>query len=300
MKNEPLFNDETENNDYLLDFQFSETPNYIKDIRLYQVGKKFCNAYTVVSAHMHANWFELTVILEGKGKVYANQNSVTVSEGDVFLSYPSEVHKIESDSETPLKYSFLSFCLENNAFLEEFEKIAQTYYECERRVFRNPAIAPLIEALIAEMSSAQFERETILFSALQQILIYTCRAFLYEKDCENAQKKVDKHDILCYKIMRYIDYNLFNIRDLNEVAEYLHYNYAYLARVFKDTTHTTIAQYLTQRKLEQAKVLIEENILPLNKIAELLNYASIYSFSKSFKFHFSCSPSEYKRKKNEP
>lgn len=297
MKHSPIFDDENEIHDYLIDFQFTETPNYVKDIRLYQVGKKFCNEYTVVSAHMHANWFELTVILDGKGKIYANQSHVSVSEGDVFLSYPNEVHKIESDSEKPLKYSFLAFCLDDSSFLRDFETIAQTYYECSRRIFRNPAIAPLIESIITEMPTVQFERETVLFSALQQIFIYTCRAFLPKQESNPPKKTVEKHDILCYKIMRYVDYNLFSIRSADEIAEYLHYNYAYLARVFKETTKGTITQYLTNRKLERAKVLIAENILPLNKIAEILNYASIYSFSKSFKLHFGISPSEYKRQR---
>ena len=292
-----VFHDENEIHDYLIDFQFTETPNYVQDIRLYQVGKKFCNAYTVVSAHMHANWFELTVVLDGKGNIYANQSHAAVTAGDVFLSYPNEIHKIESDSEKPLKYSFLSFCLENSTYLQQFETIAQKYYECNRRIFRNPSIAPLIESIIAEMTSPQFECETVVFSALQQILVYTCRAFLRKEENTPPRKTVEKHDVLCYKIMRYIDYNLYSIFDASEIAEYLHYNYAYLAKIFKETTNLTITQYLTQRKLERAKVLIAENLLPLNKIAELLNYASIYSFSKSFKLHYGLSPSEYKRQK---
>ncbi|MBR1996154.1 MAG: helix-turn-helix domain-containing protein, partial [Paludibacteraceae bacterium] len=60
--------------------------------------------------------------------------------------------------------------------------------------------------------------------------------------------------------------------------------------LFKQTTKTTIFDYLSTKKLERAKILIDEKKLSFTKIAEILNYASVYSFSKSFKYHFGISP----------
>jgi AraC-like DNA-binding protein len=106
---------------------------------------------------------------------------------------------------------------------------------------------------------------------------------------------VSKNEILCYSIMRYIDANIFHIKNFTDISNYFNYNYSYLSKVFKQTTKTTILDYLSSKKLEHAKFLIDEGKLSLTKIAETLNYASIYSFSKSFKYHFGISPSEYKK-----
>ncbi len=291
--------EQIENNDYLIDFQFIKQPVYFDGIRLYQVGKKFCNEFTIVPSHTHINWFELTVVLEGKGKIYVNRNVAHVSEGDIFLSFPCDIHKIESDTNNPLKYSFLSFCLESENYKEDFNNITQNYYECEKRVFRDATIPTLIDQLIMEMSLNEYGKEKVVSCVLQQLLIFIHRDFSQRKN-KNISNKVNHNEILCYKIMRYIDNNLFDIEILTDISKHFNYNYSYIAKIFKKTTNLTITQYLSNKKLERAKILIKEGNLSFTKIAELLNYASIYSFSKMFKLHFGLSPADYKRQHQNP
>ena len=283
-----------ESNDYLIDFKFIDKPSYFKDVRLFQVGKKFCNHNTNVLAHAHIDWFELTVILEGKGIIYTNKQAVPVKEGDIYLSFPCDIHQLEANPEAPMKYAFLSFCLDKSAFKSDFEKIAENFHESDKRIFSNPFIPQLIESIISEMPAENFGKEEVVYSCLQQILIFICRSFLHNKTFIKSSS-IGKNEILCYKIMRYIDNNLFNIQNLTDISDYFNYNYSYLAKVFKHTTNNTIAQYFSKRKLERAKILIKEDTMSFSKIAEILNYASIYSFSKSFKLHFGISPAEYKK-----
>lgn len=37
-----------------------------------QVGRMFCKSTTVVDTHMHLNCYELTVVTDGEGLIYAN------------------------------------------------------------------------------------------------------------------------------------------------------------------------------------------------------------------------------------
>jgi mannose-6-phosphate isomerase-like protein (cupin superfamily) len=103
--------------DFLIDFQFINSPKQINDVRLYQIGKKFCRANANVMPHLHVDWYELTIVLGGKGKIYTNNKTeyVEVSEGDIYLSFPADIHAIESDHVSPLKYSFLSFIIDGEA-----------------------------------------------------------------------------------------------------------------------------------------------------------------------------------------
>lgn len=282
-------------NDYLIDFVHVANPLKFNDIRLYQVGKMFCNDKTVIDSHTHIDWFELTVALEGKGKIYANHEWVPVSAGDIFLSFPCDIHKIVSDEKDPLKYSFLSFSTNNALLKQKLDNITQNFYECNKRVFRDATINYLMELIIAEMADSSFETQTFLSSILQEILILVIRNFLHT-NTQTTSNQTSKNEILCYKIMRYIDMNVFSIRNLNELAEHFHYNYSYLAKVFRQTTQITLSQYHSNKKLEHAKLLIREGKATFTKISELLNYASLYSFSKSFKTRFGISPAEYKKK----
>ncbi len=245
---------------------------------------------------MHIDWYELTVILGGKGKIYTNSQTefIEVSEGDIYLSFPADIHTIESNADSPLKYSFLSFVLGKTSFNAQFKKIPQNFYKSEKRIFRDPNISLLLELLLSEFMSVSYKQEEMMVHIFNQILIFTCRNFLY-KSQKVLPSNVSKNEILCYSIMRYIDANIFHIKDFSDIADYFNYNYSYLSKVFKQTTKITILQYLSNKKLEHAKLLIDERKLSLTKIAETLNYASIYSFSKSFKYHFGISPTEYKK-----
>ena len=286
--------------DYLIDFQFIQNPKPINDVRLYQVGKKFCNQNTYILPHLHVEWYELTVVLGGRGKIYTNSKTeyIEVSEGDVYLSFPTDIHAIESDSVSPLKYSFLSFILDGKELNETFKKISQDFYESEKRVFRDPNVSFLLEILLSELITPAHKQAEMLEYALNQILIFTSRNFLYQSKTA-LPTNVSKNEALCYSIMRYIDANIFSIRSFSDIATHFNYNYSDLSKVFKQTTKITLLEYLSNKKLECAKLLIEEGKLTFTKIAELLNYASVYSFSKSFKYHFGISPSEYKNEQKQ-
>lgn len=281
---------------YLIDFQFIEQPKHISGVRLYQIGKKFCSQNSYIAPHLHIDWYELTVILGGKGKIYTNSKTeyVEVGEGDIYLSFPADMHTIESDRESPLKYSFLSFVLGKTSFNAPFKKITQDFYEAESRIFRDQNISLLLELLLSELMSKNYKQEEMMSHIFNQILIFTCRNFLHQPK-NVLPTNVSKNEMLCYSIMRYIDANIFRIKSFADIADYFNYNYSYLSKVFKQTTKTTILDYLSGKKLEHAKFLIDEGKLSLTKIAETLNYASIYSFSKSFKYHFGISPTEYKK-----
>ncbi len=254
----------------------------------------FCDTTTVVPSHTHFEWFELTIVLAGRGEIYTNRKKTSVAEGDIVLSFPYDIHKIVSSPEDPLKYSFLSFRTIDEELKKKFDEIFQSFYESEKRIFRDQNVVALTEMIISELTSPEHEHNSIIADLLHSIIVLTVRSFLY-KQTNPISNYTNRSEALCHKIMRYIDGNLFTIENLSQVADHFHHNYSYLSNKFKETTNLTLTQYLAEKKLERAKLMIKEGKLSFTEIAELLNYASLYSFSKSFKLHFGISPSEYKK-----
>ena len=72
------------------------------------------------------------------------------------------------------------------------------------------------------------------------------------------------------------------------------YSYGYLSALYKKTTSNTLSDYYRNKKLELAKHLVIEKKLKIGEIAEILNYSSVYAFSKAFKNKFGVSPEKYK------
>jgi AraC-like DNA-binding protein len=79
------------------------------------------------------------------------------------------------------------------------------------------------------------------------------------------------------------------------VAEALHYNYSYISDLFKKTTGETLSSYFRRRRLDAARLLLNEGKLSVTQISELLNFSSIYTFSRSYKDYFGVSPNESRK-----
>ena len=93
--------------------------------------------------------------------------------------------------------------------------------------------------------------------------------------------------------MHYIDTHIYTLQNLEEVAEYMKYNYSYLSAQFKKTTGCTLSAYHQQKRLATAQALMRDSALNITQIAERLSYSSLYAFSRAFKTAYHMSPREY-------
>lgn len=95
--------------------------------------------------------------------------------------------------------------------------------------------------------------------------------------------------------LNYIEKNFQNGVTLEEVAEYVHLSPFYLSKLFKKELNIKFVSYVTERKMEKAKELLESTGMPVINIALELNYREPNYFSKVFKKHIGMTASEYRK-----
>jgi AraC-like DNA-binding protein len=269
------------NNDHI------QNPLRFGDVLVLQLGRRYCEATEEIIPHAHLNWFELTIVTDGKGTVFTNGVPFAVQSGDIYLSFPCDIHEIRADLHSKLEYDFLSFYCENDKMKMDFKRITQTYFGAKRRVFRDEKISNLVNLAIAELSAKeQPYAEELLTDIFRLIPIYLLRNFSGAK--QSTPSVSDAH-ILCMQVMNYMDTHIYSLENLQSLAPKFNYNYGYLSGLFKKTTGKTLLEYLHHRKMETAKALILENKKKISEIAEMLHY-SPYSFSKAFKATYGVSP----------
>jgi len=281
-------------NNYHINNSYKLNPLQFGDTYLYQIGRLFCNSDTLIDTHVHTDLFELTVVTDGKGAVTTNGITVPVERGDIYLSLPCDAHKITTDTEKTLKYDYIAFHSANESMRKELEYIAQTFYSANTRIFHDERIRSLVSNAIAEFHQKKQYSEELLTAILQQILIYVIRDF-GEVIPENYSDAITHAEALCYKLMNYIDTHIYTLKNLEELADAMDYSYCYLSTLFKKTTSNTLSYYYHEKKLEAARLLILENKFKIVEIAEMLNYSSVYAFSKAFTNRFGASPRNYKK-----
>ncbi|WP_150268701.1 helix-turn-helix transcriptional regulator [Paenibacillus tepidiphilus] len=80
------------------------------------------------------------------------------------------------------------------------------------------------------------------------------------------------------------------------LAEALHFHYNYLARCMKRVYGLTPMEYLTDYRLEQAKLLLLKTELPVSAVAERTGFESIAYFSRRFTHKVGHSPLQFRKR----
>ncbi len=268
-------------------------PLLLGNIQLIQIGRTHCTENLIVGEHPHLNWFEITQILGGEGDITTNGISTHVKAGDMYLSFPGDIHAIYTDKLNPLKFNYLSFWPQDKELLDALEKIMILRSDPTRRLFSDKNIESLTDNSISEAILNDRYSADMLSLALNQIIRYLIRDFTAADPA--TRFKVGSVQELCYQVMNYIGTHIYVINNLDVLAGYFGYSYGYLSNIFHKTTGETLISYYTLRRLEAAAMLLKDRSMSISEIAELLKYSSIYSFSRAFKTHFGVSPTEYKK-----
>lgn len=83
---------------------------------------------------------------------------------------------------------------------------------------------------------------------------------------------------------------------LNEVANYVFLNPAYLSRLFKEQTGENFVDYLIQVRMRAAGELLKNPAFKVYEVGSMIGYSSTKYFFKIFKKVYGCTPNEYRQK----
>ncbi|MBO5277862.1 MAG: helix-turn-helix transcriptional regulator [Lachnospiraceae bacterium] len=93
----------------------------------------------------------------------------------------------------------------------------------------------------------------------------------------------------------YIDQNLSSVT-LSSMAEHFHITSAHLSRMFKKNTDQNFSEYLSEKKLQKAIQLLEQDDkMNINEISKELGYSTPAYFLTKFKERYDITPSAYRK-----
>ena len=95
-------------------------------------------------------------------------------------------------------------------------------------------------------------------------------------------------------LLAYIDANFTQKLTIAELADKCFYNPAYLGRVFKNTFHVTLHEYVNEKRVAYAKKILVETDEPVEAIGAQIGYADRKQFYKEFKEKVGCTPKQYR------
>ncbi|MFE5321555.1 response regulator [Paenibacillus sp. NPDC056579] len=114
------------------------------------------------------------------------------------------------------------------------------------------------------------------------------------QDIERNKRASDTVSFVCQYIQDHIEDEL----TLVKLSERVHFNPAYLSRLFKQETGSTLTDYIQEKKIARAKQLLENTDINVHEIGEMLGYGYGSNFARTFKKLTGMSPKEHRESFN--
>ncbi len=238
--------------------------------------------------HCHENAFEFTFISRGSFSFYTRGSEYEVSGGNIFISFPDEVH---STNEVPISLNeqyWLQVDIsdpKNLLFLNEetAEQLIRDLKSIKRHIISTdiketrPLIEKAFELALSNGNHLLIAGYLIIFF---QLLI--------------AASKEDRyyltHDIEA--AVQYVDENVTEELSLHTLAGICNLSVSQFKQKFRRIVGISPRNYINKKKINCSKMLLLKDI-PVTEVAMQLNFNTSSYFSTVFKKYTTLTPSEY-------
>lgn len=129
---------------------------------------------------------------------------------------------------------------------------------------------------------------------IQQIFIQISRSFLTAKQGQSTIK-LPAYYAKVHSLMEWLNREYASPVTGAMLEEKFHGNFDYMNRIFKKVTGQTIFQYLTQVRINHAKMLVLHTNMRMNEVGEKVGFPDEYYFNKIFKRYVGMPPAAYGR-----
>lgn len=215
----------------------------------------------------------LHLVLGGKGTLVVEDKKYSVEKNQVFYTPKNMLLRYYPDENDPWEYIWFECKGDTvDALLRKVGLTAQSPVKTMGSLYR-------IENQLAEQVQILSNGSVDYLSVLG--LLYQLLGLMSDG---TAGLVVDETYSLVFKIKNRIElYYVDPDFTVSLLCEMLHVSEPYAERVFKRETHTTIKNYIVQRRLSAAKTLLREDGCSVKKVAERCGFGDYTHFIKIFK-----------------
>jgi len=268
---------------------YPETLKPHKQFCFYEKYEFYGSADKLTDIYLHKNYdigmhchdfYEINIVLSGKGCHYINNMAIPVSGGEVFIIPPNVTHGYYCEKTLDIYHILLK-----NNFMEKYKgdlsKVPcfSILFEIEpylRQVYQNFMYLTLKKKNLNEISAllddaikySSWEYETYKTFCALNIINKLC--ILMEKQQNEAETSNDDQDIL--KVLEYIQSNYSSKITVEKLMKISNMSRPTLHRHFKKVTKMTPTEYIIAVRVETAKKQLADANNSKTEIAHNLGF----------------------------
>lgn len=280
----------------------SETTAVQNMIPYFSVDESFQAVYrnsstsTPVVPHTH-NALELYFTLTDLPDVLLNDTVISVPKGTLILIPPYCVHQLFNQKLTIYERYILSI---NTLWLEQvfsghpalvrFASFSAKPQLIPLAAFEQEQFIQMLQPLLGD-TVPSMQSYADFFALLAQVETFLQK---FSDDGHPSGYSISPSQKNVNHIISYINENLTGELSLRGIAEHFYMNKDYLARLFKEHTHSTVGHYISLQRVRMAQKLLAEG-MTVTEVQEYMGFSSYAYFFKFFQKMTGISPSQYRK-----
>ena len=239
--------------------------------------------------HLHSD-LELIYMERGAVLVQVGSRSEILKEGDVFLSFPHQIHAF---SDLGKSEAYMRFTVKPEVFPEYTELFRKQVPDSPiiRSVGEIPRVDDLFRMLFDSEQEADVppvqkvkRRSGYLLALLSELL---ARMSLHPYAAEDANSLRD--------IIRYCAEHFAEGISLSSLEEELHLSKYHVSHLFNKELGMGFSEYINLLRVSEACRLLLNSPESVTRIGEAVGFNTLRTFNRAFIRHTGVSPSEYRR-----
>ena len=275
--------------------------NVINVSRIVTVHDYEFDSSFIFEGERHDFW-EMVYIDKGKVEVRADEERLTLSQGEIVFHKPNEFHSIRALDSAP-NFFVISFVCQS-PLIDHLEKyhtlldkklhgfISSIIKESEAS-YVIPKNDTRLKKLVKK-PSAPIGGEQLIKTYLEQFLILLVRNIVKEDEPSLFPSKESMETHLVSEAKRILSEHAERPFCVNDLCVELGYSRSYLSHLFREQTGDTIASFAIGQKIKRAKQLIRDGRYNFTQISDRLSFENPQYFSRVFKRVSGMSPSEFR------
>lgn len=250
--------------------------------------------------HQHRNC-EIVMILEGTATNTVNDSVRKVNVGDCFFINTNGVHSIVEETVNNYNHRDIyihpqtleKICL--NCFDEDYyqylissEKEVDIPLDRDAFLFFSNKLADL--EIQSRLNPSPEKKETL--DKCVSVIISQLLMLPYE----NLRLRVNSQKVIWMtEFLKTVQYPSIFRAPVEEIIQSSGYSHAQFTRLFRSVSHITFKEYVTEIRINYAKLLLSSNpTIAIEDLAYEVGYSSTSYFIQCFKKHTGITPMKYK------
>lgn len=240
------------------------------------------------AAHLHPH-LELVLLFEGNTTAFADSEKYELTAGDVFLTFPNQVHRYQSSG--PEQYCLF---IVNPEMLPGLSSFFQQLVPASAKipgVANDPEIRELAERLCAQKTpSTPFEE-----AVRRGYLLALFGKLLSGMRLERAPVGESSHALKA--VVSFCAENFTRELSLSTLEEALHISRYYISHLFSEKLQIGFNDYVNSLRVSHACRYLRHTDKSVTEIGSLVGFSTLRTFNRAFLKQMGVTPSKYRASK---